>query len=124
MSRLARHLLTLCSAVSLVLCVATFVLLAAAAERAPAAPRTRSPRDARTLRVMTYNIHITQGMDGRFDPRRIAGVIEAADVDIVAMQEVDIKTRRSGGVDQLAELKKLTGMHGVFGKGRDFDGGE
>jgi endonuclease/exonuclease/phosphatase family metal-dependent hydrolase len=81
-------------------------------------------RDPRTLRVMTYNIHITQGMDKRFDIERIANVIKANDVDVVAVQEVDIKARRSGGVDQLAELKRLTGMHGVFGKARDFDGGE
>jgi endonuclease/exonuclease/phosphatase family metal-dependent hydrolase len=27
-------------------------------------------------------------------------------------------------VDQLAELARLTGMHGVFGKARDYDGGE
>src|SRR6185436_9114845 len=67
---------------------------------------------------------ITQGMDKRFDPARIAEVIRAADVDVVAVQEVDIKARRSGTVDQLAELKRLTGMHGVFGKARDYDGGE
>lgn len=81
-------------------------------------------RDPRTLRVMTYNIHITQGMDKKFDPARIADVIRKADVDVVALQEVDNGARRSGKVDQLAELAKLTGMHGRFGKARDFDGGE
>jgi endonuclease/exonuclease/phosphatase family metal-dependent hydrolase len=83
------------------------------------------PRDARSLRVMTYNIHIGKGMDGKADLPRIANVIKSADVDVVALQEVDLKTRRSGSdVDQLKELSRLTGMHGVFAKARDFDGGE
>ena len=96
-------------------CLLTLPLISAADKPA---------RDPHTLRVMTYNIHITQGMDKRFDPQRIANVIKAADVDVVAVQEVDVKARRSGGVDQLEELKRLTGMHGVFGKARDYDGGE
>jgi endonuclease/exonuclease/phosphatase family metal-dependent hydrolase len=87
-------------------------------------PDPKPTRDPRTLRVMTYNIHITRGMDNKFDPARIADVIKRNDVDVVALQEVDNKARRSGGVDQLAELAKLTGMHGVFGKARDYDGGE
>jgi endonuclease/exonuclease/phosphatase family metal-dependent hydrolase len=90
----------------------------ASAESAP-------QRDTRTLRVMTYNIHIGVGTDKQRDFARIANVIKAADVDVVALQEVDVRTRRSGtDVDQLAELAKLTGMHGRFGKGRDYDGGE
>src|SRR5688572_7821086 len=76
-------------------------------------------RDARTLRVMTYNIHIARGLDDKIDLQRIANVIKRADVDVVALQEVDVKTRRSGSdVDQLKELAKLTGMHGKFGKAR------
>ena len=81
-------------------------------------------RDDRRLRVMSYNIHIAKGMDGKIDLPRIAKVIKDADVDVVALQEVDAKTKRSGvEVDQLKELAKLTGMHGKFGKARDFDGG-
>src|SRR5690349_9616478 len=66
-------------------------------------------RDPRTLRVMTYNIHITQGMDKKFDAARIADVIKRADVDVVALQEVDVGVNRSGKVDQVAELARLTG---------------
>jgi len=76
------------------------------------------------LRVMTYNMHVGQGTDGNFDLRRIADVITSASADIVALQEVDMRTRRSGGVDQLAELVHLTGMHGRFGKGREYQGGD
>jgi endonuclease/exonuclease/phosphatase family metal-dependent hydrolase len=102
--------------------VLSLPLLLAAAD-APA-EKAKPARDPRTLRVMTYNIHITQGMDKKFDAERIADVIKKADVDVVAIQEVDIGARRSGKVDQRAELARLTGMHAVFGKGRDFDGGE
>ena len=102
----------------LIACLLTLPLLSAA----PAETPTRDPR---SLRVMTYNIHIGKGMDGKADLARIAGVIKSADVDVVALQEVDVKTRRSGvESDQLKELAKLTGMHGVFAKARDFDGGE
>ena len=43
--------------------------------------------------------------------------------DIVALQEVDQKTRRASGVDQPAELARLTGMQVVFGRNIDFEGG-
>lgn len=76
------------------------------------------------LRVMTYNIHHGRGADGVIDLPRIAAVINAARPHLVALQEVDIRTRRSGGTDQLAELAKLTNMHAHFGKGRDFEGGD
>ena len=73
---------------------------------------------------MTYNIHHGRGADNAIDLQRVADVINRADVDLVALQEVDVRTRRSGGVDQLAELARLTNMHGRFGKGRDFEGGD
>jgi endonuclease/exonuclease/phosphatase family metal-dependent hydrolase len=79
-----------------------------------------SPR----LRVMTYNIHHGRGADNTIDLQRVADVINRADVDLVGLQEVDVRTRRSGGVDQLAELARLTNMHARFGKGRDFEGGD
>ncbi len=62
-------------------------------------------------------------MDGRFDLERIAKVLLAVEPDLVALQEVDQGTRRAGGVDQPAELARLTGMEVVFGRNIDFDGG-
>lgn len=76
------------------------------------------------VRVMTYNIHHGQGTDGRFDLPRIAEVIKQFEPDLVALQEVDVKTARAGGVDQAATLAELTGMHVVFGKAMDYDGGQ
>lgn len=77
-----------------------------------------------TLRVLTYNIHHGEGTDGKLDLARIARVIADHKPDLVALQEVDRKTRRTGNIDQPAELAKLTGMHAGFGKGIDYDGGE
>jgi len=75
------------------------------------------------VRVLSYNIHHAEGLDGKIDLPRIAGVIKSVDPDVVALQEVDIRTGRSGGVDQLLELARLTGMQPVFGQTISHQGG-
>lgn len=82
------------------------------------------PEAARTLRVLTYNIHHGEGVDRKLDLPRIAKIIADQKPDLVAIQEVDQKTKRVGGADTTAELAKLTKMHGKFGKAIDFQGGE
>lgn len=77
----------------------------------------------RELRVITYNIHHGEGTDGKIDLPRIAKVLLAERPDVVALQEVDQKTRRAGGVDQPAELARLTSMSVVFGRNIDYDSG-
>lgn len=76
------------------------------------------------LRVLTYNVHHGEGVDGRVDLQRIAAVIRAANPDLVALQEVDRKAHRTGGVDQTAEYARLTGMHAWHGAAMLFQGGE
>lgn len=76
------------------------------------------------LRVMTYNIHHGRGMDDRVDLERIAKLIREQNVDLVALQEVDKGTQRTGGIDIAGRLAGLTGMHFVFEKNIDFQGGE
>lgn len=76
------------------------------------------------LRVLCYNIHHGEGTDGKVDLPRIAEVIRGAEPDVVALQEVDHKTARTGGVDQTAVLAELTGLEGRFAKQLDYDGGE
>lgn len=75
------------------------------------------------VRVLTYNIHHGEGTDGRLDLARIAAVIQRLTPDLVALQEVDQATTRSRGIDQAAELGKLTGLHAAFGKAMDYAGG-
>ena len=76
------------------------------------------------VRVLTYNIQHGEGTDGKIDLARTAAVIKRLTPDLVALQEVDKATTRSRGVDQAAELGKLTGMHVAFGKAMDFAGGQ
>ncbi len=79
--------------------------------------------EPRTLRVMTYNIHHAAGMDGKVDIRRIAHVINAQKPDLVAIQEVDRCTTRVSGMDQPAELARLTGLHAHFSPAFELMGG-
>lgn len=75
-------------------------LLGRAAEaRLPLRPSRRSALRDR-VRVMTYNVHSCIGMDGRLAPERIARTIARHGADIVALQELDVQRRRTGGIDQ------------------------
>ncbi|HVS17211.1 MAG TPA: endonuclease/exonuclease/phosphatase family protein [Planctomycetota bacterium] len=94
------------------------MLAACAAARREA----HSPGPARVT-VLTYNVHRGVGLDGATDLERIAGVVRASGADLVALQEVDVGTRRSAGVDQASELGRLTGLHVAFGEAMAHDGG-
>lgn len=76
------------------------------------------------FRILTYNIHIGKGMDGKIDLGRIAQVINTTRADLVGLQEVDRFTKRSNKIDELKILEELTGLTGVYGKTIDFQGGE
>ena len=77
------------------------------------------------LRVMTYNIHHAEGLDGKVDLQRIANVIRQSNADAVALQEVDKNTERTGGINMPAELARLTGMNVAFGANLDnYQGGQ
>src|SRR5688572_23457574 len=76
------------------------------------------------VRVLTYNIHHGEGLDGKIDLERLARIITNSKADLVALQEVDRNTKRSGGADQAKEIGRLTGMHYVFGKAIEYQGGE
>ena len=71
---------------------------------------------ADTIRILAYNIHHGAGMDGILDLRRVAALIRELDPDLVALQEIDSATTRTGGVDQAAELGRLTGLTPIFGR--------
>ncbi len=80
--------------------------------------------DGQPLKIMNWNICAGKGMDGVRDISRAAAVIKSVNADIVALQEVDRNTARSGGIDQIAELEKKTGLVATWCKAIDFDGGE
>ncbi|MGN0847426.1 MAG: endonuclease/exonuclease/phosphatase family protein [Kiritimatiellia bacterium] len=77
-----------------------------------------------SLTIMSWNIRAGLGMDDIRDISRAAAVIRSAGADVVALQEVDRNTLRSGGVDQVAELERATGMVATWCKAIDYDGGE
>lgn len=83
-----------------------------------------APPPAETLRVMVYNIHAGKDAEGVDNLARVADLIASSNADLVLLQEVDRNTERSGKVDQLAELERLTSLHGAFGKSLDYQGGE
>ena len=78
----------------------------------------------RTLRVMTYNIHVGVGMDKKLDLQRIADVINREQPDLVGLQEVDRGVKRTEGKDEIAELAEMTRMHFAFAPNLDFQGGK
>jgi endonuclease/exonuclease/phosphatase family metal-dependent hydrolase len=80
--------------------------------------------DPSPLRVMTYNIHHGEGLDGQLDLERIARVIRESGATIVGLQEVDRGVERTGRRDLLRELADLTGMSYAFGKNIDHQGGD
>lgn len=70
-------------------------------------------------RVMTYNIyHCGNGLEA------IANAINLQKPHIVALQEVDVMTNRSGRINQMTELARLTGMTSTFCKAITYDGGQ
>ncbi len=87
------------------------------------APSVGCAAEPARLRVLSYNIHHGQGEDGKFDLPRIAEVIKASGAQVTALQEVDDKTKRAGGVDQADELGKLTKTASRFAKAMDYSGG-
>ncbi|MCA1632298.1 MAG: endonuclease/exonuclease/phosphatase family protein [Acidobacteria bacterium] len=86
-------------------------------------PRTKARGKVR-LRVMTYNVHVGLGMDKKLDLARIAEVIRRERPDLVALQEVDRGVERTGRVDQIRELARLTKMEFAFAHNLNFQGGQ
>lgn len=76
--------------------------------------------------VLSYNIHHCNppSKPGLIDLDSVAGVIRKENPDLVALQEVDVNTGRSGKIDEAALLAEKTGMKYKFYKAIDHDGGD
>lgn len=77
-----------------------------------------------TLRIMSYNIRNCRGIDGVCDIRRTADIIKKSRADIIALQEVDSATRRSGGIFIADTLATLCNMRACFSAAIEYDGGK
>lgn len=67
------------------------------------------------LRVATYNVHGCIGLDRRYDPERVAGVLRELNADIIGLQEVDNHRPLRRGLHQLELLREAAGMMAVPG---------
>lgn len=72
------------------------------------------------MKFVTYNIRYGLGRDGKYDLARTAKTVEKADV--IAFQEVERFWKRSGNIDEVANLAKcLLDFHWIYGPGLDMD---
>jgi len=78
------------------------------------------------VQVMSYNIHHCNppSRPDSIDIEAIANAIRAQNPDLVALQEVDVNTERSGKFNQAEELAMKLNMHYFFGKAIDHQGGD
>ena len=85
---------------------------------------------SRIVRVLTFNIYHGEAyyrdksLPYQHNLDAVAGVINALDPDLVALQEVDFKTNRAKDLDLVTELGLRTGMAPLFGRAMEYDGGE
>lgn len=75
------------------------------------------------LRVLSYNIRHGEGSDRQLDLGRTASLIRNANVDIVGLQEVDNKCKRTKNIDQATTIAKELGMNSAFGSFMKYQGG-
>jgi endonuclease/exonuclease/phosphatase family metal-dependent hydrolase len=61
------------------------------------------------LRIASWNMHAGIGLDGRFTPERIAGVIAELDADLLALQEVGSRN----AFDMLAHVELAARARGI-----------
>jgi endonuclease/exonuclease/phosphatase family metal-dependent hydrolase len=84
------------------------------------------PRNEQFIKVMSYNIHHCNppSKPDFIDVDAIAKTILAQKPDIVALQEVDVNTGRSGNINEAALLAQKLKMNFFFAKAIDHDGGD
>ena len=76
------------------------------------------------IKILSFNILHGATTKGDFDLDVIARVIQDADPDFVALQEVDYKTIRARKYDLVTELGWRTKMIPIFARAMYFDDGE
>jgi endonuclease/exonuclease/phosphatase family metal-dependent hydrolase len=86
----------------------------------------KTKKQSGQIRVMSYNVHHCNppSKPGLIDIDAIAAAIKNQDPDLVALQEIDVNTGRSGQYNQAEELAKRLNMKFFFGKAIDYDGGD
>lgn len=75
--------------------------------------------DARSVRLVAYNIRMGFGLDGTFDPDAAAGAVRREHPDVVVLSEVDRAWLLNGGHDTLEVLARRLGMRYSFAPAAD-----
>ena len=75
------------------------------------------------MRIVTYNIHRSRGLDGRVRPDRIAAVLEEIAPDVIALQEVLSIEGEGAEKNQAEYIAGRLGFHYALGENRRMRGG-
>lgn len=75
------------------------------------------------VKLATYNIQIGRGMDRRYNIERTVEALRRIAAETIVLNEVDVGTKRSFGVDQASYLGEKLKMNSVFGRASDRPGG-
>lgn len=92
---------------------------AALAGKVPGLFHTRDPQAK--LRVLTYNVHACEGMDGKVSPTRIARVIAQCRPDVICLQECygpergDLTARVAEALESDFHHDKMNTMQDAYG---------
>lgn len=98
---------------------AAALVLAAAGPWLTLRPVTDQREAGERLRVVSYNVRMGYGGDGRFEAREVARLLAREQADVVLLSEVDRGWLLNGGQDQLLILARLLDMHAAFGPAAD-----
>src|SRR5262245_23625193 len=70
------------------------------------------------IRVVTYNIHKSRGLDGQTSPARVVKVLRELNADIIALQEVVWVEGGSAELDQGRFFADALSYHYCLGEAR------
>jgi endonuclease/exonuclease/phosphatase family metal-dependent hydrolase len=100
---------------------AALVVALACAAGCATLPRHHPP----PIRVLVLNMHAGKDAAGKDNLSGVAELVTSTAADLVLLQEVDRGTERSGRVDQVERLRRLTGYSAAFAASLlHYDGGE
>ncbi|MFC6996795.1 endonuclease/exonuclease/phosphatase family protein [Rufibacter roseus] len=89
-------------------------------------PVPEEKKDITSLKVMSYNIHYGNPptRPGVTDIEAIVNVVNGDKPDLLALQEVDVNTTRSGRINMAQAIASRLHMRYYFAKAIDYQGGE
>ncbi len=110
----------------LLLSVIIFISASCSKKIQPSKSLKQGNNVSNSIRVMSYNVHHCNppSKPDLIDIDAIAAAIKSQNPDLVALQEIDVNTKRSGPFNQAEELAKKLNMKFFFGKAIDHEGGD